>query len=103
MIEINGKHLCESCFCEMTTSDNFCTNCGYNSSQTVSDPTMLKPGSVLLGKYVVGKVIGKGGFGVTYVAFDVTTQKKVAIKEYFPLRRGTSRSRNNYGFRFVYG
>lgn len=87
----------------MTTSDNFCTNCGYNSSQTVSDPTMLKPGSVLLGKYVVGKVIGKGGFGVTYVAFDVTTQKKVAIKEYFPLRRGTSRSRNNYGFRFVYG
>lgn len=84
MIEINGKHLCENCFCEMATSGPFCTSCGYNPSQTVSDPTMLKPGSVLLGKYVVGKVIGKGGFGVTYVAYDVTTQKKVAIKEYFP-------------------
>lgn len=83
MIEINGKHLCENCFCEMTEG-TFCPSCGYNSSQTVSDPTMLKPGSVLLGKYVVGKVIGKGGFGVTYVAYDVTTQKKVAIKEYFP-------------------
>ena len=83
MIEINGRHLCESCFCEMNDG-TFCMNCGYNPSQTVSDPTMLRPGSVLLGKYVVGKVIGKGGFGVTYVAYDVTTQKKVAIKEYFP-------------------
>lgn len=83
MIEINGRHLCESCFCEMTEGA-FCTNCGYNPNMTAGDPTMLKPGSVLLGKYVVGKVIGKGGFGVTYVAYDVTTQKKVAIKEYFP-------------------
>ena len=83
MIEINGKHLCESCFCEMTEG-TFCTQCGYNPSVTANDPTMLKPGSVLLGKYVVGRVIGKGGFGVTYVAYDVTTQKKVAIKEYFP-------------------
>ena len=84
MIEINGKNLCENCFSEMTTDGDFCTNCGYNPSRTVGDPTMLKPGSVLLGKYVVGKVIGKGGFGVTYVAYDVTSQKKVAIKEYFP-------------------
>lgn len=84
MIEINGKRLCENCFSEMKTSGDFCTDCGYNPSQSVGDPTMLKPGSVLLGKYVVGKVIGKGGFGVTYVAYDVTTQKKVAIKEYFP-------------------
>lgn len=83
MIEINGKHMCESCFCE-TTEGAFCMNCGYNPNQTAVDPTMLKPGSVLLGKYVVGRVIGKGGFGVTYVAYDVTTQKKVAIKEYFP-------------------
>lgn len=83
MIEINGKHMCESCFCE-TTEGAFCMNCGYNPNQTAGDPTMLKPGNVLLGKYVVGRVIGKGGFGVTYVAYDVTTQKKVAIKEYFP-------------------
>lgn len=66
MIEINGKHLCESCFCEMTEG-TFCSNCGYNPSQTVGDPTMLQSGSVLLGKYVVGKVLGKGGFGVTYI------------------------------------
>lgn len=83
MLEINGRHLCESCFCEMKDGA-FCTNCGYTPNATVGDSTMLRPGSVLLRKYVIGKTIGKGGFGITYVAYDVTTQKKVAIKEFFP-------------------
>ena len=82
MIEINGKRLCENCFSE--SEGEFCRYCGYNSSVTVSDPTMLKPGSILLGKYIIGKVIGKGGFGVTYLAYDNSTGKKAAIKEYFP-------------------
>ncbi len=84
MIEFNGKKLCENCFSEWGTEGTFCTQCGYNPDVIVTDPTMLKPGSVLLGKYIVGKVIGKGGFGVTYVAYDTTTNKKVAIKEFFP-------------------
>ncbi len=83
MIEFNGRKFCENCFSEWTVG-TFCTRCGYNPSVTVTDPSMLKPGSVLLGKYIVGKVIGKGGFGVTYVAYDVTANKKAAIKEFFP-------------------
>ncbi len=82
MVEINGKQVCENCFKEI--SSPFCTYCGYNPAVTQSDPTMLRPGSILLGKYIVGKVIGKGGFGVTYLAYDVTTNRKVAIKEFFP-------------------
>lgn len=46
--------------------------------------TALKEGSVLAGKYVVGKVLGKGGFGVTYLCYDLQRKQKVAIKEYFP-------------------
>lgn len=82
MIEINGKQLCENCFEETNTP--FCTHCGYNAAATASDPTMLRPGNILLGKYIVGKVMGKGGFGVTYLAYDVTMGRKVAIKEFFP-------------------
>ncbi|MCH5196222.1 MAG: serine/threonine protein kinase [Oscillospiraceae bacterium] len=82
MVEINDKQLCENCFEEINTP--FCTHCGYNAAANMSDPTMLAPGSVLLGKYIVGKVMGKGGFGVTYLAYDVTAGKKVAIKEFFP-------------------
>lgn len=63
---------------------NFCTHCGYNPDVTVTDPTMLRPGSILLGKYIVGKVIGKGGFGITYLAYDNNANRKVAIKEFFP-------------------
>ncbi len=82
MVEINGRHLCENCFEESTTP--FCTHCGYNAATSSNDPTMLAPGSILLGKYIVGKVIGKGGFGVTYLAYDTPLNRKVAIKEYFP-------------------
>lgn len=80
MVEINGKHFCENCFEETTTP--ICVRCGYRAG--MNDPTMLAPGSVLLGKYIVGKVMGKGGFGVTYLAYDVTAGRKVAIKEFFP-------------------
>lgn len=82
MVEIKGKQFCENCFKEISSSP--CPHCGFDPAVTVSDPTMLRPGSILLGKYIVGKVIGKGGFGVTYLAYDVSTNRKVAIKEFFP-------------------
>ena len=84
MVESNGRFLCENCFEEMNPAAVFCTRCGYNPNVVMSDPTMLKPGSILLGKYVVGKTMGKGGFGITYLAYDVTANRKVAIKEFFP-------------------
>ncbi len=44
----------------------------------------LPPGSILQGKYLVGKVLGQGGFGITYIGMDLQLQRKVAIKEYYP-------------------
>jgi serine/threonine protein kinase len=47
-------------------------------------PYALRNNTLLIGRYHVEKVLGSGGFGVTYLAFDQTLQTRVAIKEYFP-------------------
>ncbi len=47
-------------------------------------PLALPAGSVLAGQYVIDKVLGQGGFGITYAATDHKTDTKVAVKEFFP-------------------
>lgn len=82
MINISGKSLCENCFSEITSEP--CPVCGCSPQDHISDPTVLSSGSVLQGRYAVGRVIGKGGFGVTYLAYDIKHDEKIAVKEYYP-------------------
>ncbi len=82
MITIAGKNLCENCFSEISSEP--CSVCGFCGQEHISDPTTLASGSVLQGRYAVGRVIGKGGFGITYLAYDIKHEEKIAIKEYYP-------------------
>lgn len=45
----------------------------------------LEPGTMLLGRYRVGSVLGRGGFGITYRVTDTRLGREVAVKELFPL------------------
>lgn len=44
----------------------------------------LPGGTELAGDYKIDRVLGAGGFGVTYLADEMALSRKVSIKEYFP-------------------
>lgn len=69
---------------EYDNAYGLCPNCGYEPDTDVDSPIHMKPGVLLHGRYLVGRVLGFGGFGVTYICWDFTLQQKVAIKEYLP-------------------
>ncbi len=61
-----------------------CPNCGYDPGQGQKNTFSLPPQTILYGKYLVGRVLGQGGFGITYIGWDIALERKVAIKEYYP-------------------
>lgn len=61
-----------------------CPHCGYVHGTPAKEAYHILPGSLLAGRYIVGQVLGFGGFGVTYIGYDQVLQQKVAIKEYLP-------------------
>ena len=58
-----------------------CPNCGYDPGADKGNGYALPPETILYGKYLVGRVLGQGGFGITYVGWDLALERKVAIKE----------------------
>jgi serine/threonine protein kinase len=44
----------------------------------------LDSGTELVGDYRIERVLGAGGFGITYLAGELALDRKVTIKEYFP-------------------
>ena len=70
--------------CNNTIESYPCPHCGYEDRE-LQNPHYLLPGTDLMsGRYRVGHVVGAGGFGVTYSAWDTELTRRVAIKEYMP-------------------
>ena len=66
-------------FCMSKTDNSVCEHCNKNQQDYVSAIHHLKPGSLLNGRYLVGAVLGEGGFGITYIGRDTNLDMKVAI------------------------
>ncbi len=75
--------LCPGCF--DAPGDEFaCPLCGYDSDSPRA-AHLLAHGYLLHGQYLIGRVLGRpGGFGITYLAWDIGLRRRIAIKEFFP-------------------
>lgn len=61
-----------------------CPACGRNWESYQPASHHLPPGSLLQDRYQLGRALGEGGFGITYLGWDTVLKRKVAVKEYFP-------------------
>ena len=75
---------CLGCMTEYPSEYGVCPHCGYEPGTPAESALHMQPGSILAGRYLIGRVIGYGGFGVTYIGWDDTLRQRVAIKEYLP-------------------
>lgn len=79
--------LCPVCGFANPDTAASCQSCGLPLSGTTDSATTqaLPPGTKLQGgTYSVGKVLGQGGFGITYLGADNRLRRPVAVKEFFP-------------------
>ena len=80
----NRYDRCPNCMQALPNGDDVCPYCGFGVNDYEEKSTCLKPFTVLQNKYMIGRVIGIGGFGITYIGWDLNLQTYIAIKEYFP-------------------
>ena len=75
--------LCPDCFSFQFVNGS-CQRCGYVQLPDMAGARTLPSGTLLGSRYLIGKVLGIGGFGITYKAFDNLYHEICAIKEFAP-------------------
>ncbi len=70
--------------CEYSDELEICPHCGYVEGTMPDEAIHIIPGTILHDRYIIGRSVGFGGFGVTYIAWDSLLEVRVAIKEYLP-------------------
>ena len=69
---------------ELGEQDSVCPVCSRSPGEYTAPPHALRPGAMLNNRYLVGGILGEGGFGITYIGMDTLLQFRVAVKEFFP-------------------
>ena len=83
--EMDDKKLCMGCMRMRKEAKEKCPYCGFDEKKgDREDNEALPLRTELNGKYLLGKPLGRGGFGITYIAYEKNLQIRVAIKEFFP-------------------
>ncbi len=78
------RKICMNCLEGTLNERGVCDKCQQAEQEIRTRSNHLPFRTILKGKYLVGKVIGEGGFAVTYLGYDLDLEIKVAIKEFCP-------------------
>lgn len=76
--------LCMGCMNEIEDNLTTCPLCGFNESTLRQESYYLDPGTIVGGRYIVGRVINYNGHNISYLGMDAQDNKKVVVKEYLP-------------------
>lgn len=82
-MSVNLPGLCMGCMSPLTEEQVICPRCGCDNSAPY-DKQYRKPGSIVGGRYILGRLTHKNGEGAVYVGYDNSVQAKVWVREYFP-------------------
>lgn len=77
------KTICLHCFGTLNQR-GFCPVCQKKANDKETSPLALPLRTLLSNRYLLSKPLGVGGFGVTYLGWDLTASRRVAVKEFFP-------------------
>jgi serine/threonine protein kinase len=75
--------ICVSCM-EDDSGSPICPTCGAPFNLPVNNLLLLPPRTILREQYLIGRALGHGGFGITYLAWDIGLEARLAVKEYMP-------------------
>lgn len=76
--------LCMGCMNQMEEHLTRCPYCGFDETTLHQESYYLAPGTIIGGRYIVGRVISYGGYTVSYLGMDAAVNRKVMVKEYLP-------------------
>jgi serine/threonine protein kinase len=80
---MNPDKLCMGCM-ESDSGEPVCPQCGSPFHLQALNSLQLPPRTLLHDQYLLGRALGHGGFGVTYLAWDIGLATRLAVKEFMP-------------------
>lgn len=90
---MEGTGYCMGCMHKLDW-DGRCHYCGFDERNYKKDQQLGLHTRLKNGEYMIGRQLGQGGFGITYIGMDTTLLQTVAIKEYFPFGAVRRNDRN---------
>ena len=80
---MHNIQFCPGCLRDTEFENGVCAKCGFDMNGYTVMPHHLVPGTLVKQRYKIGRVLGEGGFGITYIGIDTVLNLKVAIKEFY--------------------